>query len=63
MSHSDIGVLILSYLFYLNVGFEKTGFCCNDCCALYDDKCLDYVSMSTFIDSAERCMIITSVCI
>ena len=27
---------------------------CNDCCALYDDKCLDYVSMSTFIDSAEK---------
>ena len=36
---------------------------CNDRHALYDDKCLDYVSKYTCIDSAIKCVIITSVCI
>ena len=31
--------------------------------ALYDDKSLDYVSMCTFIDSADKWVFITSVCI
>ena len=35
----------------------------NDCHALYDDKCRDYVSMCAFIDSAGKCMFITSACI
>ena len=36
---------------------------CNDCHVLYDDKCLDYVSMSTFIDSVNKCVLITSACV
>ena len=30
---------------------------------LYDNKCLDYVSMSTFIDSPDKCIFITSACV
>ena len=36
---------------------------CNDHCALYDDKCLAYVSIHIFIDHAVKCVIITSACV
>ena len=36
---------------------------CNDCCTLYDDKCLDYVSICLFIDCAIECANITSACL
>ena len=36
---------------------------CNDCHALDDDKCLDYVLRCIFIASAIKCVIITSACV
>ena len=36
---------------------------CNCCHALYGNKYLDYVSMSTFIDSADKCVLIKGACV
>ena len=48
--------MCLELIMTLVVGYDDY----NDCHALCDDKCLDHVSMSTFIDSADKCKFITS---